>query len=85
MRYSDINPTTLFTDSKRVQTDVGRCNRRLEEIELSASGVPHLRAQRVVELGDKLAREWGKGSRPSVPYSRPIFMSSRGFDFETAS
>ena len=38
----------------------------------------------VVGLGDKLPHEWWGGVRPIVSYSRPIFMSSRDFDFETA-
>ena len=42
MRYSAVNPMTLFTDSKRVQTDVGRCNRHFEASTLIAIGASHL-------------------------------------------
>jgi hypothetical protein len=42
MRYSAINPMTLFANSQRVQTDVGRCNRCEFEFNRTAGGVSHL-------------------------------------------
>jgi hypothetical protein len=56
MRYSAINPTTLFTDSKRVQTDVGRCNRHHEQSAVSAGGLVHRRTK----MRRTSARTWGR-------------------------